>query len=142
MTIHKSKGLEFEVVLVPDLQARTRGGSRKMLSWLERGLAEPDDSSDITEFLIAPFQRKGTGKGSAGDSGSTASITSAKSRRTGAAPLCMASAVLSAADAVLAFLEAGLEGAASFTWLVTSSIPTSTLASRPRQGNSSASVAA
>jgi ATP-dependent exoDNAse (exonuclease V) beta subunit len=65
MTIHKSKGLEFEVVLVPDLQARTRGGSRKMLSWLERGLAEPDDSGAITEFLIAPFQRKGTGKGSA-----------------------------------------------------------------------------
>jgi ATP-dependent exoDNAse (exonuclease V) beta subunit len=65
MTIHKSKGLEFEVVLVPDLQARTRGGSRKMLSWLERGLAEPDDSGGITEFLIAPFQRKGTGKGSA-----------------------------------------------------------------------------
>src|SRR5208337_2034564 len=58
MTIHKSKGLEFEVVIVPELQARIRGGSWKMLSWLERGLAEPDDSGEITEFLVAPFQRK------------------------------------------------------------------------------------
>ena len=67
MTIHKSKGLEFEVVIVPDLQARTRGTSRKLLSWLERGLtpeadAEPADTdavAEITEFLIAPLQTKG-----------------------------------------------------------------------------------
>ena len=58
MTIHKSKGLEFEVVIVPELQARIRGDKFKMLSWLERGLAEPDDSGEITEFLVAPFQRK------------------------------------------------------------------------------------
>jgi ATP-dependent exoDNAse (exonuclease V) beta subunit len=65
MTIHKSKGLEFEVVIVPELQATTGRGSRKMLSWLERGLAEPDDSGEITEFLIAPFQRKGEDRGNA-----------------------------------------------------------------------------
>ena len=65
MTIHKSKGLEFEVVIVPELQAAAGRGSRKMLSWLERGLSEPDDSGEITEFLIAPFQRKGEEKGSA-----------------------------------------------------------------------------
>jgi ATP-dependent exoDNAse (exonuclease V) beta subunit len=65
MTIHKSKGLEFEVVIVPELQARIKGGSRKMLSWLERGLAEPDDSGEITEFLIAPLQRKRTDRGQA-----------------------------------------------------------------------------
>jgi len=59
MTIHKSKGLEFEVVIVPELQARGGSGSHKMLSWLERGLTEPDESGEITEFLIAPFQRKG-----------------------------------------------------------------------------------
>jgi ATP-dependent exoDNAse (exonuclease V) beta subunit len=56
MTIHKSKGLEFEVVIVPDLQAATKSGKREMLSWLERGLAQPDDEGNITEFLIAPFQ--------------------------------------------------------------------------------------
>ena len=65
MTIHKSKGLEFEVVIVPDLQAGTGNGGRKMLSWLERGLALPDDSGEITEFLIAPLQRKGDDKGTA-----------------------------------------------------------------------------
>ncbi|MGA2851123.1 MAG: UvrD-helicase domain-containing protein [Terracidiphilus sp.] len=63
MTIHKSKGLEFEVVIVPDLQAGARSGKQTMLSWLERGLAEPDDSGEITEFLIAPQQSKGEDKG-------------------------------------------------------------------------------
>jgi ATP-dependent helicase/nuclease subunit A len=62
MTIHKSKGLEFEVVIVPDLQARTRGASRKLLSWLERGLTHETGAetvAEITEFLIAPLQTKG-----------------------------------------------------------------------------------
>jgi ATP-dependent exoDNAse (exonuclease V) beta subunit len=65
MTIHKAKGLEFEVVIVPDLQAGTGNGGRKMLSWLERGRAKTDDSGEITEFLIAPLQRKGDDKGTA-----------------------------------------------------------------------------
>jgi ATP-dependent exoDNAse (exonuclease V) beta subunit len=65
MTIHKSKGLEFEVVLVPELQAATGRASRKMLAWLERGLAQPDDSGEVTEFLIAPFQQKGADRGRA-----------------------------------------------------------------------------
>ena len=69
MTIHKSKGLEFEVVIVPELQARIQGGKVKMLTWLERGLergiAEPDESGEITEFLVAPLQRKREEKGSA-----------------------------------------------------------------------------
>jgi ATP-dependent exoDNAse (exonuclease V) beta subunit len=65
MTIHKSKGLEFEVVIVPELQARGGSGGRRMLSWLERGLTEPDSSGEITEFLIAPFQRKGEDRGKA-----------------------------------------------------------------------------
>jgi ATP-dependent helicase/nuclease subunit A len=65
MTIHKSKGLEFEVVLVPELQAHERASSFKMLSWLERGLSEPDDSGEVTEFLVAPFQPKGADRGGA-----------------------------------------------------------------------------
>jgi ATP-dependent exoDNAse (exonuclease V) beta subunit len=65
MTIHKSKGLEFEVVIVPELHSRTRNSKPTMLSWLERGLTQPDGSGEITEFLIAPFQRKGADRGQA-----------------------------------------------------------------------------
>lgn len=64
MSIHKSKGLEFEVVIVPELQSKSASGSRRMLSWLERGLAEEDESGAITEFLIAPMQPKGDEAGS------------------------------------------------------------------------------
>jgi ATP-dependent exoDNAse (exonuclease V) beta subunit len=70
MTIHKSKGLEFEVVIVPDLQARAAHTRGKLLSWLERGLergmesgaAEPEEP---TEFLIAPMPTKGAAGGAA-----------------------------------------------------------------------------
>ena len=65
MTIHKSKGLEFEVVIVPELQSGGGRGKARMLSWMERGLAEPDESGEITEFLVAPFQRKGDDRGEA-----------------------------------------------------------------------------
>lgn len=67
MTIHKSKGLEFEVVVVPELQAGSAKGStgRRLLSWLERGLATPADSGEITEFLVAPMQPKGADRGGA-----------------------------------------------------------------------------
>jgi ATP-dependent exoDNAse (exonuclease V) beta subunit len=68
MTIHKSKGLEFEVVVVPDLQSEDRKSNAKMLSWLERGIPPDSDSlnsDELTEFLIAPIQSKGSVKGSA-----------------------------------------------------------------------------
>jgi len=69
MTIHKSKGLEFEIVIVPDLDVEGRKGERTMISWLERGLAEPDATENeteyeqLTEFLIAPIQSKGEDPG-------------------------------------------------------------------------------
>ena len=65
MTIHKSKGLEFEIVIVPELQALTRGSEKRLLSWLERGLEDSDEPGDITEFLIAPIQSKGAEGGEA-----------------------------------------------------------------------------
>ncbi len=65
MTIHKSKGLEFEVVIIPELQAGSSISRGKMLSWFERGLAEPDEYGEVTEFLIAPLQPKGTDRGKA-----------------------------------------------------------------------------
>jgi ATP-dependent exoDNAse (exonuclease V) beta subunit len=71
MTIHGAKGLEFEVVIVPDLQAPAGRRAPGMLSWLERGLPpdslveDPDTSESVTEFLIAPFAQKGAESGKA-----------------------------------------------------------------------------
>lgn len=59
MTIHKSKGLEFEVVVLPELQVRSGRPEFRLLSWLERGLVQPVDSDELTEFLVAPLQTKG-----------------------------------------------------------------------------------
>jgi ATP-dependent helicase/nuclease subunit A len=65
MTIHGSKGLEFEVVIVPELQAGTWKGEQKMLSWMERGVLDPDEAEEPTELLVAPFQAKGAERGKA-----------------------------------------------------------------------------
>jgi ATP-dependent helicase/nuclease subunit A len=65
MTIHKSKGLEFEVVIVPELQAPEGRTKTSLLSWLEVGIADPDKSEEPTEFLVAPLQSKGAERGSA-----------------------------------------------------------------------------
>jgi ATP-dependent exoDNAse (exonuclease V) beta subunit len=67
MTIHKAKGLEFEVVIVPDLHAGEGRSHGRLLSWLERGLPASDNSGDgeITEFLVAPIQRKREERGTA-----------------------------------------------------------------------------
>jgi len=63
MTIHKSKGLEFEVVIVPELQAKSGRTQPGMFAWLERGLVAPGEDDEVTEFLIAPFQPRGSDRG-------------------------------------------------------------------------------
>jgi ATP-dependent exoDNAse (exonuclease V) beta subunit len=66
MTIHKSKGLEFEMVIVPDLEAREQVSHREMMVWLERGLADEETGGEhVSEFLVAPIQAKGTEAGAA-----------------------------------------------------------------------------
>ena len=68
MTIHKSKGLEFEVVIVPDLEAEGKNSEKTLIRWLERGLAasmSEDEASPLTEFLIAPIAAKGEDAGAA-----------------------------------------------------------------------------
>ncbi len=62
LTIHKAKGLEYEVVLLPELQRRGKNGQAPMLAWLERG--DPR-SEHLTEFLIAPIQSRGQSQGGA-----------------------------------------------------------------------------
>jgi ATP-dependent helicase/nuclease subunit A len=56
MTIHKAKGLEWDVVLVPGLE---RGGGRStgvLLNWLEF------DGEDAAKIVLAPIWSKGTEK--------------------------------------------------------------------------------
>lgn len=65
MTIHKSKGLEFEVVVLPDMQAMGKETQSDMLLWLERGLDSNELGEDLTEFLIAPLAGKGGQSGKA-----------------------------------------------------------------------------
>ncbi|HET7176932.1 MAG TPA: UvrD-helicase domain-containing protein [Gammaproteobacteria bacterium] len=57
MTVHKAKGLEFDVVIVPGLDASTRGRDTELLLWLER----PRTSGE-TDLLLAPLNATGSDK--------------------------------------------------------------------------------
>ncbi len=50
MTMHKSKGLEFDTVILPGLGKGTRSDDKPLLSWLER-----PDRSGRSQLLIAPI---------------------------------------------------------------------------------------
>lgn len=54
MTIHKSKGLQFDTVILPGLSQPPRRSEEPLLSWLER--PAPDGSSDL---LLAPITERG-----------------------------------------------------------------------------------
>ncbi|MCB1772475.1 MAG: UvrD-helicase domain-containing protein [Gammaproteobacteria bacterium] len=51
MTMHKSKGLEFDTVILPGLGRRARGIDSELLYW-----AEQADSSGDTHLLMAPIR--------------------------------------------------------------------------------------
>lgn len=55
MTIHNSKGLEWDVVLVPSLERRAGGDQARLLSWLE---LDGDDDGAV-HGLLAPIQARG-----------------------------------------------------------------------------------
>ena len=54
MTIHKAKGLEFDVVIIPALDAATRGNNLDLLVWLER--PRPEGEAGL---LLAPLDAPG-----------------------------------------------------------------------------------
>jgi len=54
MTVHKAKGLEFDVVILPGLAAATRGDDLDLLVWLERPRAEQE-----ADILLAPLDAPG-----------------------------------------------------------------------------------
>ncbi len=64
MTIHKAKGLEFEIVLLPEMERLNGKSQSELLAWMERGSRRVDED-ELTEFLIAPIQAKGRGRGKA-----------------------------------------------------------------------------
>lgn len=60
MTIHKAKGLGFEVVIVPALERPGKVDDAKLLTWLERSIPSVDaDDADESEILVAPIGGKG-----------------------------------------------------------------------------------
>lgn len=59
MTIHKSKGLGFDVVLIPALERPTAANKQELLLWLERAKAYAAPGEEPTEILIAPIQERG-----------------------------------------------------------------------------------
>jgi ATP-dependent exoDNAse (exonuclease V) beta subunit len=54
MTVHKAKGLEFDVVILPALAAATRSDDQDLLVWLERPRAERE-----ADILLAPLDAPG-----------------------------------------------------------------------------------
>lgn len=55
MTIHKSKGLEFDTVFLPGLHKKSNSDSRELLNWMEY----PDDNN-IHHLLLAPIAQSNT----------------------------------------------------------------------------------
>ncbi len=56
MTIHKSKGLEFDTVILPGLHRTTGGNDSSLLLWDEVAGADGDE-----HLLVAPLRQKGQG---------------------------------------------------------------------------------
>ena len=54
MTIHKSKGLEFDTVIIPGLDKATAGNDSEMLLWRER-----IDRNGKPQLLLGPLQASG-----------------------------------------------------------------------------------
>jgi ATP-dependent helicase/nuclease subunit A len=55
MTIHKSKGLEFDIVIVPGLGRRPRGSEDRLLMWMEK----PRGKTGKADLLLAPIKESG-----------------------------------------------------------------------------------
>jgi ATP-dependent helicase/nuclease subunit A len=60
MTIHKSKGLEFDTVILPGLDKTTGGGEQPLLMW-EEVARESNDVADV-DLVVAPFIPKSKNK--------------------------------------------------------------------------------
>ncbi len=59
MTIHKAKGLGFDIVIVPGLERSTRTESQPLLRWLGQTKLVGPEEEEQHEFVVAPIGRSG-----------------------------------------------------------------------------------
>ncbi len=59
MTIHKSKGLEFDCVIVPGLGRPPRSNEKKLFRWMERPYISDERKSARADLLLAPILKTG-----------------------------------------------------------------------------------
>jgi ATP-dependent exoDNAse (exonuclease V) beta subunit len=59
MTIHKAKGLGFDVVVVPGLEGGTRPDQQALLRWMEQTRLVGESEHEEREFVVAPIGRNG-----------------------------------------------------------------------------------
>jgi ATP-dependent helicase/nuclease subunit A len=59
MTIHKAKGLGFDVVIVPGLERSTQVDTQPLLHWIEQTRLVGPSEQEEREFLVAPIGRNG-----------------------------------------------------------------------------------
>lgn len=59
MTIHKSKGLEFDTVILPGLDRKTGGNDQPLLLWEEVTLEDTKSAADETRLITAPLIPRG-----------------------------------------------------------------------------------
>lgn len=59
MTIHKSKGLEFDTVIIPSLEKRSRTNDKELILWLERIAYSQQSHQQERQLLISPVNATG-----------------------------------------------------------------------------------
>lgn len=59
MTIHKSKGLEFDTVILPGLDRKTGGNDQPLLLWEEISPEDGHHETGDTNLVVAPYIPKG-----------------------------------------------------------------------------------
>lgn len=62
MTIHKSKGLEFDTVIIPSLEKKPRANDKELITWLERVAYSPQTQQQERQLLISPVNATGDDK--------------------------------------------------------------------------------
>jgi len=64
MTIHKSKGLEFDTVILPGLDRKTGGNEQPLLLWEEVAVEGISHDAAETSLVVAPYIPKGRNQSS------------------------------------------------------------------------------